>query len=229
MREVLENEANLRFLQAEVAELILTGTNGSRRVEGVLLKDGRTVHAGAVIVTTGTFLNGLAHIGRMTYSCGRNGEAPSQDLGDHLRRLDLNWMRLKTGTPPRLDGRTIRWEAFEPSRAMPIPRRSPSSPAHRPAADPLPYRLHHRGNTPHHSGQHPALAALQRPDHRGRPALLPLDRGQDRQVPRQAAHQIFLEPEGLDTHEVYVNGMSTSLPHDVQAAMVASIPGPRGG
>ena len=110
MREVLEQEPNLRIKQAEVAALVIA----DRRVTGVLLRDGRTVEAGAVVVTTGTFLNGLAHVGEMRYTCGRNGEAPSQLLGDQLRTLGLNWTRLKTGTPPRLDGRTIDWAQFEP-------------------------------------------------------------------------------------------------------------------
>src|ERR1035438_10693571 len=111
MRETLENEPNLHIKQAEVAAL---SVGAGRRVTGVLLRDGRSVEAGAVIVTTGTFLNGLAHVGGTTYSCGRNGEAPSQLLGDQLRTLGLHWTRLKTGTPPRLDGRTIDWSQFEP-------------------------------------------------------------------------------------------------------------------
>src|SRR5581483_11320740 len=110
MREVLEQEPNLRIKQAEVAALRVE--NG--RVTGVHLRDGRSMGAGAVIVTTGTFLNGLAHVGEMQYSCGRNGEAPSQLLGDQLRTLGLGWTRLKTGTPPRLDGRSIDWSQFEP-------------------------------------------------------------------------------------------------------------------
>src|SRR5262249_51164382 len=113
MREVLEREPNLRIKQAEVAELIFE-VNGYRRVSGMKLRDGRAIRADAVIVTTGTFLNGLAHVGEMTYSCGRNGEAPSQLRGDQLRSLGLQWTRLKTGTPPRLDGRTIDWSQFEP-------------------------------------------------------------------------------------------------------------------
>src|SRR6478672_6399467 len=119
MREVLEREPDLRIKQAEVAALRLDG----RRVTGVLLRDGRTIAAGAVVVTTGTFLNGLAHVGEQRYSCGRNGEAPSQLLGDQLRTLGLQWTRLKTGTPPRLDGRSIDWKQFEPQEgdAEPTP------------------------------------------------------------------------------------------------------------
>src|SRR5215472_12045133 len=115
MRDVLEREPNLRILQAEVAQLIIEDAT-PRRATGVLLRDGRTVSSDAVIVTTGTFLNGLAHVGEMKYSCGRNGEAPSNLLGDQLRTLGLGWTRLKTGTPPRLDGRTIDWSRFEPQR-----------------------------------------------------------------------------------------------------------------
>src|ERR1700732_3109936 len=117
MKEVLEAEPNLQIKQAEVAELIIA----NKRVSGVKLRDGRSLVAGAVIVTTGTFLNGLAHVGEQRYSCGRNGEAPSQLLGDHLRGLGLQWTRLKTGTPPRLDGRTIDWSRFEPQPGDVVP------------------------------------------------------------------------------------------------------------
>src|SRR5258708_4541670 len=117
MKEVLEAEPNLQIKQAEVAELVIA----NKRVSGVKLRDGRSLAAGAVIVTTGTFLNGLAHVGEQQYSCGRNGEAPSQLLGDQLRGLGLQWTRLKTGTPPRLDGRSIDWARFEPQEGDAIP------------------------------------------------------------------------------------------------------------
>src|SRR5947207_12835215 len=118
MREIIEKEPNIRIKQAEAAGLALTS---ARRVTGVVLRDGRTISAPAVIVTTGTFLNGLAHVGETTYSCGRNGEAPSLILGEQLRNMGLAWTRLKTGTPPRLDGRTIDWTQFEPQPGDPIP------------------------------------------------------------------------------------------------------------
>src|SRR5712691_1746866 len=117
MKEVLEAEPNLHIKQAEVAELIV----GNTGVSGVKLRDGRSLSAGAVIVTTGTFLNGLAHVGEQKYSCGRNGEAPSQLLGDQHRSLGLHWTRLKTGTPPRLDARTIDWSRFEPQNGDAVP------------------------------------------------------------------------------------------------------------
>src|ERR1041385_7656966 len=119
MKEMLEKEPNLRIKQAEVASVILE--NG--QAAGVVLRDGRKVRSGAVIITTGTFLNGLAHVGEQKYSCGRNGEAPSQLLGDQLRSSGLAWTRLKTGTPPRLDARSIDWSRFEkqPGDEQPTP------------------------------------------------------------------------------------------------------------
>ncbi|MDQ6678218.1 MAG: FAD-dependent oxidoreductase, partial [Acidobacteriota bacterium] len=110
MKDVLERERNLFLKQGEVAGLLMR--NGC--AAGVQLRDGQTFEAGAVIVTTGTFLNGLAHIGDETHTCGRSGEAASHLFADVLRNAGLRWTRLKTGTPPRLDGRTIDWAACEP-------------------------------------------------------------------------------------------------------------------
>src|SRR5580704_11345093 len=223
MREVLEKEPNLRIKQAEVAALTLAQ---DRRVTGVLLRDGRAIAAGAVIVTTGTFLNGLAHVGEAQYSCGRNGEAPSQLLGDQLRSLGLAWTRLKTGTPPRLDGRSIDWSQFEPQPGD---------------ADPTPFsfltgRIERRQIECHigyttEATRRILLDAIPRsPLYSGQiegvgPRYCPSIEDKVVKFPDKPRHQIFLEPEGLDTNEVYVNGMSTSMPIDVQAAMVASIPG----
>jgi tRNA uridine 5-carboxymethylaminomethyl modification enzyme len=223
MREVLENEPNLRIKQAEVAALRM---ESDRRVTGVLLRDGRTVEAGAVIVTTGTFLNGLAHVGEMTYSCGRNGEAPSQLLGDQLRTLGLNWTRLKTGTPPRLDGRTIDWSQFEPQPGD---------------TEPTPFSFMteriersqiqcHVGYTTEETRRVLLEAIPRSPLYSGQiegvgPRYCPSIEDKIVKFPDKPRHQIFLEPEGLDTNEVYVNGMSTSMPIDVQAAMLASVPG----
>src|ERR1039457_1226695 len=224
MREVLEHEPNLRILQAEVAELSIA--ESPRRVTGVLLRDGREISSDAVIVTTGTFLNGLAHVGEMKYSCGRNGEAPSNLLGDQLRVLGLAWTRLKTGTPPRLDGRTIDWSRFEPQSGDPVP--TPFSfltdkierdqvkcyiayttdKTHQILRDAIP-------RSPLYSGQIEGVG----------PRYCPSIEDKVVKFPDKTRHQIFLEPEGLDTYEVYVNGMSTSMPIDVQTAMVASVPG----
>jgi len=222
MREVLEQEPNLRIKQAEVAALNIE----AGRATGVTLRDGRTLDAGAVIVTTGTFLNGLAHVGEARYSCGRNGEAPSQLLGEQLRTLGLDWTRLKTGTPPRLDGRTIDWSQFEPQPGDREPTpfsflteridRSQvqchigytTGETHRILREAIP-------RSPLYSGQIEGIG----------PRYCPSIEDKIVKFPDKPRHQIFLEPEGTDTNEVYVNGMSTSMPIDVQAAMVASIPG----
>jgi tRNA uridine 5-carboxymethylaminomethyl modification enzyme len=222
MRELLENEPNLRIKQAEVAALTIE----NRRVMGVQLRDGRAIEAGAVIVTTGTFLNGLAHVGEMQYTCGRNGEAPSQLLGDQLRTLGLNWTRLKTGTPPRLDGRTIDWSQFEPQPgdAEPTPFSFLTGKIDRPQIQ------CHIGYTNEETRRILREAIPRSPLYSGQiagigPRYCPSIEDKIVKFPDKPRHQIFLEPEGLDTNEVYVNGMSTSMPIDVQAAVVASIPG----
>lgn len=225
MREWLENEPNLRILQAEVAELLME-TGVERRITGVRLRDGRELETAVVIITTGTFLNGLAHVGETKYSCGRNGEAPSNLLGDQLRQLNLQWTRLKTGTPPRLDGRTIDWSRFErqPGDEKPTPFSFLTKSIERTQIEcHLAYTTDetHRvlsesiARSPLYSGQIEGIG----------PRYCPSIEDKIVKFPEKRRHQIFLEPEGLDTHEVYVNGMSTSMPIDVQAAMVASIPG----
>jgi tRNA uridine 5-carboxymethylaminomethyl modification enzyme len=224
MREVLEGEPNLRILQAEVAQLIIQGP--SPRVTGVLLRDGRTISGEAVIVTTGTFLNGLAHVGEMKYSCGRNGEAPSNLLGDQLRSLGLAWTRLKTGTPPRLDGRTIDWSLFEAQKGDPEPtpfsfltekieREQMKCYISYTTTKTLRILRDSIARSPLYSGQIEGVG----------PRYCPSIEDKVVKFPDKLRHQLFLEPEGLDTYEVYVNGMSTSMPTDVQTAMVASIPG----
>ena len=222
MREVLEREPNLRIKQAEVAALEIR----EGRVTGVLLRDGRTIRAGAVVITTGTFLNGLAHVGERQYSCGRNGEAPSQLLGDQLRTLGLGWTRLKTGTPPRLDGRTIDWSQFEPQPgdAEPTPFSFLTEKIDRPQIQ------CHIGYTTDETRRILREAIPRSPLYSGQiegigPRYCPSIEDKIVKFPDKPRHQIFLEPEGLDTNEVYVNGMSTSMPIDVQAAVVASIPG----
>jgi len=222
MREVLEKEPNLRIKQAEVAALTMDGG----RVTGVELRDGRRIDAGAVVVTTGTFLNGLAHVGEMKYSCGRNGEAPSQLLGEQLRTLGLPWKRLKTGTPPRLDGRSIDWAQFEPQPgdADPTPFSFLTAKIDRPQVQ------CHIGYTTEETRRILLEAIPRSPLYSGQiegvgPRYCPSIEDKVVKFPDKLRHQIFLEPEGLDTNEVYVNGMSTSMPIDVQAAVVASVPG----
>src|SRR6266851_4083968 len=250
MREVLEGQENLFIKQAEVVDLIVEedislaleesgrashdnppfakfAKDGAPRVvRGLRLRDGRTIHAAATVVTTGTFLNGLIHCGEQQYTAGRSGEPASVLLGESLKRLGLRRCRLKTGTPPRLDGRTIDWEKFEeqPGDVDPTPfsfrtkvlplRQIKCHIAH---TTPETLRLIRENvhRSPMYTGQIEAIG----------PRYCPSIEDKIVRFPEKTRHQFFLEPEGLNTHEVYINGMSTSLPMEVQAAMVHSIPG----
>jgi tRNA uridine 5-carboxymethylaminomethyl modification enzyme len=197
-----------------------------RRVFGLKLRDGRRLMAGATIITTGTFLNGLIHCGEERYPAGRSGEPASVLLGEALRSLGLRTCRLKTGTPPRLDGRTIRWEAFEeqPGDADPTPFSFRTKKIVQPQIS-----CHIAFTTPE------TLRLIRENVHRsamysGRiegvgPRYCPSIEDKVVKFPDKTQHQFFLEPEGLNTHEVYVNGMSTSLPMEVQWQIVHSIPG----
>ena len=200
--------------------------SAQRRVLGVQLRDGRQLLCGATVITTGTFLNGLIHCGEERYPAGRSGEPASVLLGEALRALGLRTCRLKTGTPPRLDGRTIRWEAFDeqPGDAEP----TPFSFRTRKIAQPQ-ISCHIAFTTPE------TLRIIRENVHRsamysGRiegigPRYCPSIEDKIVKFPDKTQHQFFLEPEGLNTHEVYVNGMSTSLPMEVQWQIVRSIPG----
>jgi len=196
------------------------------RVVGLKLRDGRNLLAGATIITTGTFLNGLIHCGEERYPAGRSGEPASVLLGEALRALGLRTCRLKTGTPPRLDGRTIRWETFEeqPGDADPTPFSFRTRKILQPQVS-----CHIAFTTPE------TLRLIRENVHRsamysGRiqgvgPRYCPSIEDKIVKFPDKTQHQFFLEPEGLNTHEVYINGMSTSLPMEVQWQMVHSIPG----
>jgi tRNA uridine 5-carboxymethylaminomethyl modification enzyme len=222
MKEVLEREPNLHIKQAEVAALIIE----DGRVRGVHLMDGRKIRCDAIIITTGTFLNGLAHIGEQRFNCGRNGEPPSQMLAEQVRNLGLGWTRLKTGTPPRLDARSIDWSKFEPQSGDvdPVPFSFLTDKIDRPqiqcflartTAETARVIRESIARSPLYSGQIEGVG----------PRYCPSIEDKFVKFPDKESHQIFLEPEGLDTNEIYVNGMSTSMPIDVQAAMIASIPG----
>ncbi len=206
----------------------LTTDDTRRLVRGIRLRDGRTVGASAVIITTGTFLNGLIHCGEQQYPAGRSGEPNAVLLGEALKNLGLRGCRLKTGTPPRLDGRTIDWSRF----------------AEQPGdVDPTPFSFRTR-RVAHHDSQVPCYIAYTTPEthriirenvHRSPmysgqiqsigPRYCPSIEDKIVKFPDKEMHQLYLEPEGLNTHEIYVNGMSTSLPVDVQMAILKSIPG----
>jgi len=224
MREVLESQANLAIRQAEVADLILEDSS----VRGILLRDGRRIGARAVVITTGTFLNGLIHCGEQQTPAGRSGEPAAVLLGESLKKLGLRGCRLKTGTPPRLDGRSIDWSKFE---AQPGD------------VDPTPFSFRTQ-RVAHHDSQVPCYIAYttdethriirenvhRSPMYSGQiqsigPRYCPSIEDKIVKFPDKLQHQIFLEPEGLHTDEIYVNGMSTSLPKEVQLAAVHSIPG----
>jgi len=197
-----------------------------RRVLGLKLRDGRNLLAGATIITTGTFLNGLIHCGEERYPAGRSGEPASVLLGEALRALGLRTCRLKTGTPPRLDGRTIHWHTFEeqPGDRDPTPFSfrtkkivQPQISCHIAFTTPETLRIirENVGRSAMYSGQIEGIG----------PRYCPSIEDKIVKFPDKTQHQFFLEPEGLNTHEVYVNGMSTSLPMEVQFQIVRSIPG----
>ena len=230
MRQVLESEPNLRIKQAEVVDLVLeersAGGLPGRRARGIRLRDGRTVEAEAVVITTGTFLNGLIHCGEQTYPAGRSGEQPAVMLGEALRRLGFDVGRLKTGTPPRLDARSIDFSPFQvqPGDPIPTPFSFRTRAITRPQAvcwigytNAETHRILRENlrRSPLYSGQIKSLG----------PRYCPSIEDKIVKFADKPQHQIFLEPEGLDTYEIYVNGMSTSMPIDVQWAMVRSIPG----
>jgi len=222
MQAAVRTVPNLEIIEAEADDLVIK----SGRASGVRLADGREIAAGAVVLTTGTFLRGLIHIGEKQIPAGRVGEAPAIGLSQTLQNLGLVLGRLKTGTPPRLDGRTIDWSALEmqpgdnppepfsifttqvenPQIECGITRTSEST--HKIIRDNV-----HR--SPMYSGQ---IAS------RG-PRYCPSIEDKIVKFGERDGHQIFLEPEGLDDHTVYPNGISTSLPEEVQHALVATIPG----
>ncbi len=230
MRQLLQREPNLQILEAEAAGFLFDSGNEAppqgARLLGLTLRDGRALHAHATVITTGTFLNGLIHCGERQYTAGRAGEPASILLGESLKRLGLRSTRLKTGTPPRLDGRSIDWSRFEeqPGDAEPTPfslrtrtlplRQISCHIAHTtPATMEIIRRNVHR--SPMYSGAIEAIG----------PRYCPSIEDKVVRFPDKAGHQFFLEPEGLTTDEVYINGMSTSLPEEVQREIVASIPG----
>src|SRR5436190_4096392 len=222
MQRALRETANLTVIEGEADDLVIAGG----RIAGVQLADGRALTAGAVVVTTGTFLRGLIHIGETQTPAGRTGEAPSIGLSRTLERFGFSLGRLKTGTPPRLDGATIDWKAVEmqPGDVPPEPFSMLTARIETPQIecgitrttqathDVIRANVH---RSPMYSGQ---IAS------RG-PRYCPSIEDKIVRFGERDGHQIFLEPEGLDDDTVYPNGISTSLPEDVQRALVATIPG----
>ncbi|HEV8430816.1 MAG TPA: tRNA uridine-5-carboxymethylaminomethyl(34) synthesis enzyme MnmG [Pyrinomonadaceae bacterium] len=222
MRRTLEATSNLHLRQGKVVDFILD----HEKLAGVLLEDGRRFGAQAVVVATGTFLNGLIHTGRRTYSGGRAGEPAAIELSEALKRLGFPVGRLKTGTPPRLDGRTIDWSAFEPQPGdeTPVPFSfSTDSLEQKQIKCFIGYttpEVHNAireniAESPLYSGKIKGIG----------PRYCPSIEDKVVKFSDKSRHQLFLEPEGHDTNEVYLNGFSTSLPAEMQQDLVRMIPG----
>ena len=223
MQAALREQENLAILAASVEELTLSPDG---RVTGVVTGDGRRLGAGRVVLTTGTFLRGLIHIGTERVPAGRVGEAAAYGISATLERFGFTLGRLKTGTPPRLDGRTIDWQGLDqqPGDTPPVPFsymtdriETPQVPCHITYTNEAGHSVirENLDRAPVFSGQ---IAG------RG-PRYCPSIEDKVVRFADKTRHQIFLEPEGLDDHTVYPNGISTSLPRDVQAALLATIPG----
>ncbi|MEM1047632.1 MAG: tRNA uridine-5-carboxymethylaminomethyl(34) synthesis enzyme MnmG [Pseudomonadota bacterium] len=222
MQVAMRQQSGLTILEGGVGDLLIEG----RTLRGIVMEDGRQIEAGAVILTTGTFLRGLIHIGEKRIPAGRVGEAPSVGLSHTLSQLDFKLARLKTGTPARLDGRTIDWVALmeQPGDDPPVPFSfmtdritTPQIACHITRTTPDTHRIIEENLTKSavYSGQIEGTG----------PRYCPSIEDKIVKFGDRDSHQIFLEPEGLDDDTVYPNGISTSLPEDVQEAFLKTIPG----
>lgn len=224
IRTRLENQENLWLFQQAVDDLILEGD----KVVGAITQIGLKFHSKAVVLTAGTFLNGLVHVGLQNYMAGRAGDPPATTLGNRLRELKLPQGRLKTGTPPRLDGRTINYSILEeqPGDLNPIPVFSYLGSVEMHPRQ-VPCWITHTNSKTHDI----IRGGLDRsPMYSGviegiGPRYCPSIEDKVHRFAGKDSHQVFLEPEGLDTHEIYPNGVSTSLPYDVQLDLIHSLPG----
>ncbi|MDH5189603.1 MAG: tRNA uridine-5-carboxymethylaminomethyl(34) synthesis enzyme MnmG, partial [Rhodospirillaceae bacterium] len=214
------------IIEGSVEDLVVEGASGLQHISGIVMVDGKTISAPCVVLTTGTFLNGMIHVGKKTWPAGRMGDKPSVGLANTLKSHGFPTSRLKTGTPPRLDGRTIDWAALEPQ-----PGDTP----------PVPFsylsdQIRQRQIDCYITGTTPATHALidanleHAPIYSGQiegtgPRYCPSIEDKVVRFAGRERHQIFLEPEGYDTEVVYPNGISTSLPEDIQLEMLKTIPG----
>jgi tRNA uridine 5-carboxymethylaminomethyl modification enzyme len=223
IRRLLETQPNLSLFQQEVSDLVLDG----ERVAGVVTQSGIEFRASAVVLTVGTFLGGRIHVGLESHAGGRAGDPPSMRLAERLRELPLRVGRLKTGTPPRIDGRSIDYSGLAQQHS--------DNP--RPVFSFMGSRSSHPRQLPCHiTATNPRTHDIIRAASARSPLFTGLIEGvgprycpsvEDKVVrfADRTSHQIFIEPEGLDTHEIYPNGISTSLPFDVQQEFVRSIKG----
>jgi len=222
MQAALAAQPNLTILAAAAEDLLIE----DGRVAGVITADSKTIRCGAVVLTTGTFLRGLIHIGEKKIPAGRVGDAPSVGLSEKLYSMGLSMGRLKTGTPPRLDGKTIDWARLEPQHGDEPP--TPFSFLTR--AISTPQTVCHITRTTLQTHEIIRANLHRAPMYSGQiestgPRYCPSIEDKVVRFAARDSHQIFLEPEGLDDDTVYPNGISTSLPEDVQLALLATIPG----
>ena len=222
MRRTLEATPNLSLRQGVVTDLVIK----DKRVLGIELQDTRRMGARSIVIATGTFLNGQIHSGKRTYQGGRAGEPASIEFAQALKNLGFRVGRLKTGTPPRLDGRTIDWSAFErqPPDERPVPF---SFSTEQIAQEQLDCHIGYTNDSVHeairqnlhesplYSGQIKSIG----------PRYCPSIEDKVVKFPDKTRHQLFIEPEGYNTNEVYLNGFSTSLPAQLQQQLVSLIPG----
>ncbi len=222
MKKWLEDTPNLTVFQGIVKGILVAG----EKAEGVLTLDGNRLQGRAVVISPGTFLNGLIHMGLSSYPAGRANEPAATSLSESLRSLGLRMFRLKTGTPMRLDRHTIDWSVFTPQPGDDRPVAF-SFRTRRPLVNQV---LCYSGYT--NSATHEVIRKNldKSPLYSGiitgiGPRYCPSIEDKVVKFPYHARHQFFLEPEGLETSEIYVNGMSSSLPYDVQAGILKTIPG----
>lgn len=226
IQDLIFDQKNLKVLEGEITQLKLSKRGCNIKVCGVKLRNSKFIQSKSVVLTTGTFLGGLIHIGRKKTPAGRMGEGPSKILSDTLKKIGFSMGRLKTGTPPRIDGKTINWKAceYQEGDKPPVPFSTLSEKINNPQ---IPCHI-----TRTTSSTHDIIRRnlMQSPLYSGRikgrgPRYCPSIEDKVVKFSNKSSHQIFLEPEGLDNDIVYPNGISTSLPERIQVAMVQSIPG----
>ncbi|VAV87068.1 tRNA-5-carboxymethylaminomethyl-2-thiouridine(34)synthesis protein MnmG [hydrothermal vent metagenome] len=218
----METCPNLSIIEGEACDFILSGP----RVTGVILQDGSEIKAAAVILTTGTFLRGVIHIGDISRPGGRMGDRPSVKLAERIDSFDLSLGRLKTGTPPRLDGKTINWDALDSQPGDDVPTLF-SFLSDKPAARQVACGITHTNQQTHDIIRNNLTRSAMYGGHIDGigPRYCPSIEDKIVRFADKTSHQIFLEPESLSDHVIYPNGISTSLPEDVQLDYVHSIEG----
>ncbi|WP_026380533.1 tRNA uridine-5-carboxymethylaminomethyl(34) synthesis enzyme MnmG [Afifella pfennigii] len=222
MQEAIATQAGLVVVEGEASDLLIA----RGRVAGLKLSDGRAIHCAAVVITTGTFLRGLIHLGERSWPAGRVDERPAIALADTLARLGLRLGRMKTGTPPRLDGRSIDWETLErqPGDETPEPFSALTDRIVTPQIDCAITRTGAEAHAIIRTNLSRSAIYSGRIASRG-PRYCPSIEDKVVRFAERESHQVFLEPEGLEDHTVYPNGISTSLPEEVQTAFVRTLPG----